>query len=317
MKLDNVGIIGIGSHVPNIVVKNEDIENSVKETNSEWTFKNLGIKERRNLENDELPSDIAYIAANNAINDSSISKDEIDLVIVATSSPDRISPSTASLTTKKIGIKVPAFDVNAVCGGFVYALQMASSLIAISQYKNILVIGVDAYSRITNWNHRNCVFFGDGAGAVIVSKVNNSWIDTDIYGDSFGTDTAPNDSFTCHIGEKYVMHAPGVYEFATKVLPDAIAKMMEKHSITDKDIKWMIPHQPGHRVLFKTSEILNFPTEKVIFNMKNYANTAAASIPMALDRVYKENKLENGDIIIMPAVGSGWVWGVTLLKYHR
>lgn len=316
MKIENVGIKGIGSYTPAKTITNEDIEVLNVGTTADWISKNLGITERRNVE-EELPSDLAYHAALNAIADADLDKEDIDLIIVATSSPDRIAPSTACIAASKLDLKRPAFDLNAVCGGFVYGMQLATNLVSTGQYKNILLIGADAYSKNTDWSHRNCVFFGDGAGAVIISKMENTWVDTDLYADGTGTETAPGDSFTCRHGEPFNMNASAVYEFATKVLPDSIKVIMDRHNLKNEDVDLMIPHQPGHRVLFKTSEILDFPLEKVIFNMGNFANTAGASIPMALDRAYKEGRIKNEDILIMPAVGSGWVWGVTLLKYYR
>ena len=316
MKLENVGIKGIGSYVPMQDIPNKNIEELNVGTTAEWISKNLGINKRRNV-TDELPSDLAHQAALNAIADAGLDKEDIDLIIVATSSPDRIAPSTACIAASKLDLKRPAFDINAVCGGFVYGMQLATNLVSTGQYNNILLIGADAYSKNTDWSTRNCVFFGDGAGAVVISKIEGAWVDTDLYGDGTGTETAPGDSFTCYHGENFNMNAGAVYEFATKVLPDSIKRMMDNHSYMNEDIDLMIPHQPGHRVLFKTSEILDFPLEKVIFNMTNFANTAGASIPMALDRAYREEKIKNGDVLLMPAVGSGWVWGVTLLKYVR
>ena len=311
MKINNIGIIGIGSYTPNKVITNKYIDSLNVGTNSEWTKEKLGIEERRVVEN-EFPSDLAYFAAINAITDAGIDKEDIDLIIVATSSPDRISPSTAIIMTKKLGIKKPAFDINAVCTGFVYGLQLASSLINTKQYKNILLIGADAYSRITDWTKRDCVFFGDGAGAVIISEVNNGWISTDLYGDASG-----QEAFTCHHSGTFQMDGKSVYDFGTKVLPKTIKKSIEDLGLSKDEIDWIIPHQPGHKVLLKTAEILNFPIEKIVFNMRNFANTAGASIPMALDFLYKQNKIKNGDILVMPAIGSGWTYGVSILKYIK
>jgi 3-oxoacyl-[acyl-carrier-protein] synthase-3 len=311
MRIENVGILGIGSYVPEKIVTNEDIDLLNIETNTDWTYKNLGIKERRNVV-DELPSDLAYHASIAAIADAGINKNDIDLIILATSSPDRISPSTACILANKLDIKCAAFDINAVCSGFVYGMQLSTNLIATKQYRNILLVGADAYSKITDWNDRNCVFFGDGAGAVIISNVNGAWISTDLYGDGSG-----KEGFTCHHSSKFLMNAKAVYDIATKVLPDAITKALISNNLSLEDIDWVVPHQPGHRVLFKTSEILNFPNEKVIFNMANFGNTAGASIPMALDRLYKEGRLKTENILAMPAVGSGWTWGVSILKYIK
>jgi 3-oxoacyl-[acyl-carrier-protein] synthase-3 len=311
MKINNIGIIGIGSYTPKKVLTNEDIDLLDNDTNSDWTKEKLGIEERRVVE-DELPSDLAYHAAIEAIKDAGIDKNDIDLIMVATSSPDRISPSTAIIMAKRLDIKKPAFDINAVCTGFVYGLQMASTLISTKQYKNILLIGADAYSRITDWNRRDCVFFGDGAGAVILSEVEGGWMSTDLYGDANG-----KEAFTCHHSGKFQMDGKAVYDFGTRILPSTIKSSLEKLNILKDDVNWIVPHQPGHRVLLKTAEILDFPTDKIVFNMTKFANTAGASIPMALDSLYKKDKIKNGDIIVMPAIGSGWTYGVSILKYIK
>jgi len=311
VKINNIGIIGIGSYAPEKILTNEDIDLFGIGTSSDWTKEKLGIEERRIVEN-ELPSDLAYHAAIEAIKDAGISKEDIDLIIVATSSPDRISPSTAIIMAKRLDIQKPAFDVNAVCTGFVYGLQMASSLIGTKQYRNILLIGTDAYSRITDWEKRDCVFFGDGAGAVILSEVENGWISTELFGDANG-----KEAFTCHHSGKFQMDGRAVYDFGTTVLPTTIKNSLKKLDISKEDVNWIVPHQPGHRVLLKTAEILDFPVEKIVFNMKKFANTAGASIPMALDSLYKENNIKNGDIIVMPAIGSGWTYGVSILKYIK
>jgi 3-oxoacyl-[acyl-carrier-protein] synthase-3 len=311
VKINNIGIIGIGSYAPKKRLTNEDIDLLCIGTNSDWTKEKIGIEERRIVEN-ELASDLAYHAAIEAIKDAGISKEDIDLIIVATSSPDRISPSTAIIMAKRLDIQKPAFDVNAVCTGFVYGLQMASSLIGTKQYRNILLIGADAYSRITDWEKRDCVFFGDGAGAVILSEVENGWISTELFGDANG-----KEAFTCHHSGKFQMDGRAVYDFGTTVLPTTIKNSLKKLDISKEDVNWIVPHQPGHRVLLKTAEILDFPVEKIVFNMKKFANTAGASIPMALDSLYKKNNIKNGDIIVMPAIGSGWTYGVSILKYIK
>jgi 3-oxoacyl-[acyl-carrier-protein] synthase-3 len=311
MQINNIGVIGIGSYAPEKVLTNEDIDLLGGDTNAQWTKSKLGIEERRIVE-DEYPSDLAYHAAVNAIQDAGIDKEDIDLIIVATSSPDRISPSTAIIMAKRLGIKKPAFDINAVCTGFVYGIQMASSLINSKQYKNILLIGADAYSRITDWKRRDCVFFGDGAGAIILSEVKEGWIHTDLYGDANG-----KEAFTCHHSGTFRMDGKAVYDFGTSVLPSTIKTSLEKLNIPKEDVAWIIPHQPGHRVLLKTAELLDFPVEKIVFNMAKFANTAGASIPMALDSLYKNNKIKSGDILVMPAIGSGWTYGVSVLKYIK
>jgi 3-oxoacyl-[acyl-carrier-protein] synthase-3 len=310
MKIENVGIIGIGSSVPQKVLTNNDIDSLNIGTNAEWTKKNLGISERRITEETEFPSDLGKEASINAINDAGLKLSDIDLIIVSTSSPDKISPSTASIMAKKLGLNVPCFDLNAVCSGFIYGIQLATNLIKNEVYKNILLVGTETYSKITNWEHRNSIFFGDGAGAVVISKKEDSWMTSDVYGD-----IEFEQAFECNSGSKFNMNGSGVYNFATTALPKAIKEVMEKYQITEGDIKWMIPHQPGHRILLKTAELLNFPLDKIIFNMDKFANTASASIPMALDSLYKADKIKKGDILILPSVGAGWAYGVSIVKF--
>jgi 3-oxoacyl-[acyl-carrier-protein] synthase-3 len=311
MKITNVGIKGIGSFTPNTIITNEDIDKLDIGTDANWTKEKLGIEERHVIF-DGCTSDLAYEASLNAIMDAGIMISDVDLIILATSSPDRISPSTASITANKLGIKCPAFDINAVCSGFVYGMQLSTNLIISKQYKNILLIGAETYSKITDWGDRNCVFFGDGAGAVIISKMDNNWVYTDIYGDGIG-----NEIFTCHHGDTFKMNGKAVYDFATQILPQTILDTLKSVDLTVSDISWIVPHQPSINVLRKTANILNLPIEKVVLNMTKFGNCAGASIPMALDKLYKESKIENGNILVMPAVGSGWTWGVSILKYYK
>lgn len=310
MKIENVGIIGIGSSVPQKVLTNSDIDSLNIGTNAEWTKKNLGISERRITEETQFPSDLGKEASINAINDAGLKLSDIDLIIVSTSSPDKISPSTASIMAKKLGLNVPCFDLNAVCSGFVYGIQLATNLIKNEVYKNVLLVGTETYSKITDWRHRNSIFFGDGAGAVVISKKEDSWMTSDVYGD-----IEFEQAFECNSGSTFNMNGSGVYNFATTALPKAIKEVMEKYNISKEDIKWMIPHQPGHRILLKTAELLDFPLDKIIFNMDKFANTASASIPMALDVLYKDNKIKKGDILILPSVGAGWAYGVSIIKF--
>ena len=311
MKINSVGIIGIGSYAPPNVLTNAAIDKFNSGTNADWTKEKLGIEERH-VGTTEKSSDLAYEAAIRAINDAKLFKEDIDLIILATSSPDRISPSTACIMAEKLGVTCPVFDINAVCCGFIYGMQLASNLIATGQHLNILLIGAETYSRITDWGDRNCVFFGDGAGAVVVSKVDGSWISTDIFSDGSG-----KENFTCHFGEWFKMNGKAIYEFGTKRLPETILNSLIGVGLNAEDISWIVPHQPSMHILIKTAEILNVPVEKVVLNMKKFANTAGASIPMALDRIYQEGKLKNNNILVLPAVGSGWTWGVSIIKYVK
>jgi len=311
MKIFDIGIIGIGSFAPPTVVTNEEIDGFGHGTNAKWTEEKLGIKERR-ISIVDRSSDLAYYAASEALNDANLEASDIDLIILATSSPDRISPSTACIMSGLLGTDCPAFDINAVCSGFVYGLQLASNLITTGQHKNILLVATETYSKITDWKDRNCVFFGDGAGAVVVSKVNGGWMSTDIFSDSVGVE-----SFTCHHGEKFRMDGKSVYDFGTTILPKTIKESLEKNGLTTEDVSWVIPHQPSINILKKTADILNIPLNRVMLNMTHFANTAGASIPMALDSLYRKDSLKNNDILVLPAVGSGWTWGVSIIKYVK
>lgn len=311
MKLNNIGIIGIGSYAPDKIVTNEEIELLNIGTNSEWIFKKIGIK-KRHIVNNELSSDLGYYAALNAINDSNLDKKDIDLIIVSTSSPDKISPSTASIISNKLDIKCPTFDINSVCSGFIYGLQISVNLIKTNEYKNILLIATETYSKITDWTNRNCVFFGDGAGAVIIAKNKNNTINTKIFGDGDGYDV-----FSCDHGKTFIMDGKRVFNFATEILPKTIKNFLEENKLRNNDISWIIPHQPSYKILDKTAKILQISTNKIVYNMENFGNTASASIPMALDNLYKNNLIKNNNILVLPAIGSGWTWGVSIIKYYR
>ncbi len=311
MKIHNVGIKGIGSYAPQKILTNKDIDLMGVGTDAAWTKNKLGISERHVAEK-ENTSDLAYHAAVNAIKDANIDKEDVDLIIMVTSSPDRISPSTACIMMERLGIKCPAFDINAVCSGFIYGMQLATNLITTKQYKYILLVAAETYTKITNWSDRNCVFFGDGSGAIIISETNGGWISSDIYGDGAGKEI-----FTCYYDGKYQMNGKAVYDFATEILPYTIFDSLKKNNLIVDDITWLIPHQPSIHVLKETARILKLPVEKVVLNMENFGNTAGASIPMALNALYSKNKLKNGDILVMPAVGSGWTWGVSIIKYYK
>ena len=311
MKIFNVGIKGIGSYAPSNTLTNQNIDVFGAGTDAKWTEEKLGIKERRVVTN-ENTSDLAYEAAIRAIDNAGIRKEDVDMIILATSSPDRTSPSTACIMADRLDVNCPAFDINAVCSGFIYGMQLATNLIKTAQHKNILLIGAETYSKITDWRDRNCVFFGDGAGAVIVGEIEGGWVSTDIYSDPKG-----KENFTCPVGGKFHMNGKAVYEFGTKRLPETIENSLKTVGLTTQDISWVIPHQPSIGVLKKTAEILDIPLNKVVLNMHHFANTAGASIPMALDAIYKKSSLKNNDILVMPAVGSGWTWGVSILKYIK
>ncbi len=322
----NVKIIGTGSYVPETIYTNEYLE-TIIETNSEWIIENIGIKERHIASGNETTSDLASRAGEIAIKDAGLTKDDIELIIVATATPDRKAPSTAAIVQSKIGAyNAAAFDINAVCSGFLFAMSVASQYIASGVYNNVLVIGADTFSKITDWTKRDAVFFGDGAGAVIVSSGNviEGFLAYRLYTDSskdmFGF-TIPGGGSeiplnTDNLNDQYFqMDGKAVFNSATKALPRAINQVLEDTGLKIDDIDIMIPHQPSIRILRKTAEIIGLPFEKVMTNMDKYANTSGATIPILLDEVNKSGKLKKGSIVLFAAVGSGWTYGASIIKW--
>lgn len=322
----NVKIIGTGSYVPETIYTNEYLE-TIIETNSEWIVDNIGIKERRIASKNESTSDLASRAGEIAIKDAGLSTDDIDLIIVATATPDRKAPSTAAIVQSKIGaFNAAAFDINAVCSGFLFAMSVASQYIASGVYNNILVIGADTFSKITDWTRRDAVFFGDGAGAAVLSSgnVTEGFLAYRLYTDSskdmygFTIPGGGSEIPLCNenLNEQYFqMDGKSVFNSATSALPKAINQVLEDTGLKIEDIDIMIPHQPSIKILQKTAEIIGLPFEKVMTNMDRYANTSGATIPILLDEVNKSGKLKKGSIVLFAAVGSGWTYGASIIKW--
>ena len=308
----SIKIIGIGSYIPEKVLTNSEISKFV-DTTDEWVKEKLGISERRVSMETELSSDLAVHSSLRAIADAGLGVDDIDFIIMATSTPDRISPSTACLLQEKIGaFNAACVDVNAVCPGFLYGLQIAKGLLSIGQYKNILLVASETYSKITDWERRDCVFFGDGSGAVVLQSDTDNFCEIDLYADGRG-----KDAFTVHHGKTFSMNGKEVYESGITKLPSSITKLLERTSIDKTDINHIIPHQPSVNILKKTAELLDIDFSKFALTMDKYANTAGASIPITLDDLYKKNKLNKGDLLLLTTLGSGWVWGSGLIKWTK
>jgi 3-oxoacyl-[acyl-carrier-protein] synthase-3 len=322
-----VKIIGTGSYTPETVYSNEYLETIVA-TNAKWIEEKLGIKERRIASPDQSTSDLAAKAAERAIENAGLTKDDIDLIIVATATPDRLAPSTASIVQDKIqAYNSVAFDIAAVCSGFLYAMSVASVYIASSVYDHVLVVGADTFSRITDWTRRDAVFFGDGAGAAVLTHGNGNegFIAFRLYTDGRGKyeftvpaggSELPASEKTVRDGKHYFeMNGRAVYETGTKVLPVAINQVLADTKLTIQDIDLMIPHQPSIAILQKTAEIIGLPFEKVMTNMNSYANTSGGTIPILLDEVNRAGKLKKGTTILFAAVGSGWTYGASIVKW--
>lgn len=323
----NAKIIGTGAYTPELIVTNEDLEKSI-DTNSEWIFKNLGIKERRKARTDEFTSDLAAAAGQMAIENSGLRPLDIDLIIIATATPDRLAPSTACIVQDKLkAYNAVAFDIAAVCSGFLFAMSVASQYIASGIYNNILVIGADTFSKITDWERRDAVFFGDGAGAAVIShaEVDEGFLAYRLYSDGRGKYefTIPAGASEFPASQKtlddkmhyFQMNGKAVYETATKVLPKAINQVLDDADLTIESIKLMIPHQPSIRILQKTAELINLPFERVMTNMDKYANTSGGTIPILLHETIQAGKVLPGDYLLFAAVGSGWSYGASIIKW--
>lgn len=312
MEFSKIKVSGTGSYAPPKVVTNEDLAARV-DTTPEWVFNNLGIKERH-VSDGELTSDLASKAAAKAIAAAGIDKEDIGLIIVATSTPDRKAPSTACIVKNKLGIKnhSPAFDLAAVCSGFVYALNLAATQIQVGSCKKALVIGADCFSSITDWDRRDCVFFGDGAGAVIVEAAEG---DTFYHGRSF-SETECVDNFTVYPEDKtFTMNAKAVYETGSKVVPAAVKQVIEECNLEISDISCIIPHQPSKKLLTSAADNLGIDFSLIKTNMERYANTSGGTVPILLDETVRAGEIKSGDIVVFAAVGSGWTWAASVMKW--
>ena len=315
LKSRQIRIAGVGSAVPQTVVTNVEIISGL-DTSDSWIKKNLGIHERRiSRFEDETSSGLGAQAARRALDFAGINPNEVQGIIVATATPDQKAPSTACLIQNilEISNECFAFDVQAVCSGFIYALTIATSLIESTGATNILVIGVDTFSKITNWGSRSSPFFGDGAGAVLLQRSlsNDAEFTSIIRADGSGHEgffVASNESH-------YTMNPRSVYEAATRVLPNVINEILEISDMNICDVKYIVPHQPSIRVLHKMAEVLGIPSSRVLKNMDKYANTAGASIPILLAENVSNGTIGKGDLIVMAGVGSGWTWGAVLYRW--
>jgi len=304
------------------VVENSEFKNWI-DTSDEWIESRSGIKRRHFAAKDQKTSDLAIEAAQNAINDAKINCTEIDAIIVATSTPDTTFPSVATIVQGALGITTGfAFDVQAVCAGFIFALATADALIVSKQANRVLVIGAETFSRIMNWEDRTTsVLFGDGAGAIIIEGTSSSGSSTDPgilatdlnsdgrYRDLLYVDGGVSSTQTTGV---LVMQGKEVFKHAVEKLSSTAHSVLEKAALSPSDIDWMVPHQANIRIIKATAQKLKLPMEKVIVTVNDHGNTSAASIPLALSSANLEGKLKKGDLILMEAIGGGLAWGSVL-----
>ncbi|MEX1199717.1 MAG: beta-ketoacyl-ACP synthase III [Methylophaga sp.] len=314
-------IIGTGSYLPEKALSNTDLEKMV-DTSDQWIRERTGIIKRHIAAADETTTDLAYNAAVHAIDAAGISNQDIDLIIVATSTPTRIFPSTASLVQDKLGIHgCPAFDIQAVCTGFVYALTVADKFIKSGSAKNVLVIGAEIFSRIVDWTDRNtCVLFGDGAGAVVLQASETPGIlSTHIHCDgSFNSllqvPTGPG-SVVSDIPAVVDMQGNEVFKIAVKTLSQIVDETLEANNLEKHDIDWLVPHQANIRIIAATARKLSMSMDKVVVTVDEHGNTSAASIPLALDTAVRDGRIQRGEKLLLEAFGGGFTWGSALIQY--
>ncbi len=304
-------IIGTGSYLPAKVLTNYDLEKIV-DTSHDWIFSRSGIVERHVAADNELTSDLALQASLKAIEAARIHVDEIDLVIVATTSPDMSFPGTACVLQGKLGIKNggPAFDIQAVCGGFIYALNTADMYIRGGQAKTVLVVGAEVLSRMLNWDDRTtCVLFGDGAGAVVLRASETPGIvAAKLHADGSHRNMLKADPLIS-------MDGKAVFKFAVKVLSDVVEEILEEKNLAGSDIDWLVPHQANVRIIEATAKKLGLDMDKVVVTVDRHGNTSAASIPLALDTAVRDGRIKSGQNILIEAVGGGFTWGAVLIKW--
>ncbi len=327
-RFKSIGIAGSGFYVPKKVLTNFDLEKIV-DTTDNWIRTRTGVRERRIADDNEATSDLAVKAARKALEDARISPQEINLIIVATLSPDYLFPSTACLVQDKLGIKDAwAFDIEAACSAFIYALSVAEAFIKSDTCKTALVIGAEVFSRIVNWKDRNtCVLMGDGAGAVVLREVENGKgiLSTHLGADGSrahllkqpaGGSRLPATEETVRQGLHYFkMQGNEVFKLAVRIMSESVITALKKGSLSNKDIDLIIPHQANIRILNAMAKKLSLPMEKFMVNLDKYGNTTAASIPIALDEASKQGRIKEGDIVVLVAFGAGLTWGATVIRW--
>ncbi|HBW34013.1 beta-ketoacyl-ACP synthase III [Desulfosporosinus sp. BICA1-9] len=325
-----VGIIGTGSYVPEDVLTNADLEKFV-DTNDEWIRSRTGISQRHIAPQDMPVSELCYQAGLKALEDAQIAPEEVDLIIVATITPDYAFPATACIVADRLGAKnAAAFDLEAGCTGFIYGVVTGSQFVATGMYKTVLVIGGDTLSKVLNWEDRlTCILFGDGAGAAVLQPVEEEFgfLSSELGSDGSGGKLLlqPAGGAQCPASLETVeknlhtlqMEGKEVYKFAVRIMGDVSVKVLEKAGLTKEDVDLLIPHQANLRILEAAVKRLGISPDNVVVNLDKYGNMSAASIPVALDEASRAGRLAEGDIIVMVGFGTGLTWGACVLKWTK
>ncbi|NKB46856.1 MAG: beta-ketoacyl-ACP synthase III [Legionellales bacterium] len=316
-------ISGIGSYLPSKLLTNYDLEQLVS-TSDQWIMERTGIKQRHIANDEETSSSMGEHAARQALDDAQIDYNDLDLIIVATCTPDSFFPSTACLLQQRLGItrNIPAFDISAACAGFIYALQIAQQYIVNGTAQHVLITCSEVMSRTVDWQNRStCILFGDGAGAVVLSNSERPGIlDTNVYADGQYKDLL---YLSNHLAGQQVKPMPQhlymqgneVFKLAVRALGDLVDRTLADNNMTKQDIDWLVPHQANIRIINAIAKRLDLPMERVILTIAEHGNTSAASIPLALHTGIQQGQIKRGDMLLCEAFGAGLAWGSVLIQY--
>ena len=313
--------------MPPNICSNENLSSFI-DTSDEWISKRSGIKNRHFVSDNENTSDMAFFAANKAIENAKISKNDIDLIVLATTTPDNTFPSTATLVQKKLEIDAVSFDIQAVCAGFVFAISVAKSMMTEGNYKNCLVIGADSMSKLLNWKDRSTsVLFGDGAGAIILQKIKNiesKYDDWGILSNIIHSDGQFYDLLKTNGGVSknkktgfIEMEGKEVFKHAVDKLSSSLEEALKASNKKINDLDWLVPHQANQRIILAVADKMKVDISKVISTVKDHGNTSAASIPLALENAIASNKILNGNLIGLHAIGGGLSWGASIIRIGK
>ena len=318
-------ILGVGSCLPDRVLSNHELAEMV-DTSDEWIVERSGIRARHIAADDEKTSDLAFIAAKRALAHAGVDAASIDLIVLATSTPDQTFPATATTVQARLGItQGAAFDVQAVCSGFVYALTTADAMLRAGSAKRALVIGAETFSRILDWQDRTtCVLFGDGAGAVVLEaqQGDGTIADRGILASKLRSDGRYNDKLYVDGGPSSTktvghlrMEGKEVFRHAVTNMAEVMQEVMSEMGVTPMDIQWIVPHQANRRILESTAKKLAIPEDRIVITLDQHGNTSAASIPLALDVAVQDGRIQKGDLLLMEAMGGGFTWGAVLARW--
>lgn len=329
-KCKSVGVLGVGSYAPDKILTNFDLEKMV-DTNDEWIKSRTGIEERRISEENQSTSDLAYMAAVRAMEDAGVEASELDLIIVATITPDYFTPATAAIVQNRLGAtKAAAFDISSACSGQVYGMVTGANFIAMGSYKKVLVIGAETLSKFVDWTDRNtCVLFGDGASAFVLGEVEEGYgiLSFDLGADGSGENVLliPGGGSRNKASEETVrekehclkMNGREVFKFAVNVMPETTIKSLERAGMTIEDIDLIVPHQANYRIVSSAAKKLGLPEEKFYMNLNKMGNTSGASIGLAFDEAYKKGLIKKGDNLVLVGFGAGLSYASLVLKWAK